>query len=239
MKMRYFVIGLIVFFVGVGVCLYPLIQDKYTSYKQEKMVEQVRDEIYNQIMNNNAKPTSAPEDNAEDNSGNVEDEDNNDEQKQQDVIEVEQHDDIQYIESDIDSLKGQKIIGIVEIDKLDVTYPIVEGTNKDNLHVAIGHMVKTSGIGKEGNCVIAGHRGGALGEFFKRLDLLDEGDVIKLVDLSGTPHLYEVYDSFVVEPTRMDVTYNNDPYEKTITLITCEANGTKRLIVKGKYIEEK
>ena len=60
MKMRYFVIGLIVFFVGVGVCLYPLIQDKYTSYKQEKMVEQVRDEIYNQIMNNNAKGIIIP-----------------------------------------------------------------------------------------------------------------------------------------------------------------------------------
>lgn len=230
MKMRYFITGLIVFLTGVIICLYPMIQDKYTQHRQEKMVDEVRDEIYEQIM-----------------SGNLGKDDNDDKkedsntQSENDFVEMElQQEDTQidYIESDDENLKGQKIIGIVEIKKIEAIYPVVEGTNKDNLHVAIGHMEKTSGIGEKGNCAIAGHRGGVLGLFFKKLHLLENGDIIELTDLNGRIHKYEVYDSFVVEPTRMDVTYNNDPYEKTVTLITCEDNGTKRLIVKGKYVED-
>lgn len=237
MKMRYFWCGLIVFLIGVGVCLYPIIQDKYTNYQQEKMVEDVRNEIYDQIMKDNEEKkeevvtTKKPEENNANNTDN----------KKQDeaIIEVEQNDEVEYVESTSENLKGQKIIGIVEIERLKVVFPIVEGTEKENLHVAIGHMVNTSGIGKKGNCVIAGHRGGKLGEFFKNAHLLKEGDIIELTDLTGYVHRYSVYDSFVVEPTRMDVTYNNDPYDRTVTLITCEDNGTKRLIVKGKYVDEK
>lgn len=228
MKMRFFYAGLLIFFIGVAVCLYPIIQDKYTSHKQNKMVEDVRNEIFEQIMKDNV--------NKEENTGKVEE--NGEQAGEGTVIDVEQNDgDIEYVESTDENLKGQKIVGIVEIDKIKVVFPIVEGTEKDNLHVAIGHMVNTSGIGEKGNCVIAGHRGGRLGEFFKNAHLLKEGDVIELTDLTGYVHKYEVYDSFVVEPTRMDVTYNNDPYERTVTLITCEDNGTKRLIVKAKYMD--
>lgn len=233
MKMKYFVTGLIIFFVGAAVCLYPVIQDKYTDYRQEKMVDEVRNEIYEQIMNDNLG-TDDKEDKKDGNENGVSGEKNNDFAE----MELEQEDtQIEYVESKDETLKGQKIIGIVEIEKLKVVYPIVEGTKKDNLHVAIGHMVKTSGIGEKGNCVIAGHRGGALGTFFKNLHLLGNGDIIELTDLNGRIHKYEVYDSFVVEPTQMEVTYNNDPYDRTVTLITCEDNGTKRLIIKGKYVE--
>lgn len=235
MKMKYFITGLIVFFVGAIVCLYPIIQDKYTDYRQKKMVDEVRNEIYEQIMNDNHKTDEGTDDKEE-----GEDKGNDDAESKNDFeeMELEQEDTkVDYVESKDKNLKGQKIIGIVEIDKLEVVYPIVEGTKKNNLHVAIGHMVKTAGIGETGNCVIAGHRGGALGTFFKNVHLLRNGDIIELTDLNGRIHEYEVYDSFIVEPTQMEVTYNNDPYDRTVTLITCEDNGTKRLIIKGKYVE--
>ena len=237
MKMRYFFCGLIVFMIGAGVCLYPLIQDKYTTYQQEKMVEDVRNEIFEQIMKDNENKKEDIIGN-EASSENVGENNTNKNEEETLIVEVEENEEeIEYVESSSEKLKGQKIIGIVEIKKIKVVFPIVEGTEKDNLHIAIGHMVKTSGIGEKGNCVIAGHRGGKLGEFFKNLHLLSEGDVIELTDLTGYIHKYEVYDSFIVEPTRMDVTYNNDPYDRTVTLITCEDNGTKRLIIKAKYVD--
>ena len=236
MKMKYFFLGIAVFLIGAGVCLYPVIQEKYNAYKQKKMIEEVRKEITDKIMQNN-EDTDKKNENDKNNEGDKGNEGNN-QGEEIEKIEVEQNDgEIEYVESTDKNLKGQKIVGIVEIKEIKIIFPIVEGTAKENLHVAIGHMKKTAGIGEKGNCVIAGHRGGVLGEFFKNLDELQNGDIIELTDLTGYIHKYEVYDHFIVEPTRMDVTYNNDPYERTVTLITCEDNGTKRLIVKGKYIE--
>ena len=43
------------------------------------------------------------------------------------------------------------VIGIIEIDSLDIKYPIVEGTGKAELRYAIGHLSDTANVG-EGNC---------------------------------------------------------------------------------------
>lgn len=121
-------------------------------------------------------------------------------------------------------------IGIVEIDQIDVLYAIVEGTEDEQINRAVGHLKGSAGIGEQGNCVIAGHRGGYYGTFFERLPELEIGDLVKLTDLNGTEYSYSVYDKKMVEPADWSVTKElNDNH--ILTLITCEDDTRKRIVV--------
>ncbi len=121
-------------------------------------------------------------------------------------------------------------IGIVEIDKIDVLYAIVEGTEDEQINRAVGHLTESAGIGEQGNCVIAGHRGGYFGTFFERLPELETGDVVKLTDLNGKEYHYSVYDKRMVEPADWSVIKELED-KHTLTMITCEDDTRKRIVV--------
>ncbi|MBR6293389.1 MAG: hypothetical protein IKR54_02245, partial [Lachnospiraceae bacterium] len=57
-------------------------------------------------------------------------------------------------------LSGQKCVGVIACDKIDLCYAIVEGVEYANIGVSIGHFEESAGIGQEGNCALAGHNGG-------------------------------------------------------------------------------
>ena len=109
---------------------------------------------------------------------------------------------------------------------------MVEGTTDYNLGVAIGHMTNSVGMGEVGNCALAGHRGGTSGPYFKNINKLTNGDEIRLTDLYGNTYLYKVTESFLVEPNEVWVA-DSDTSQKMLTLITCQDNATKRLIVRA------
>ncbi|MDF2587461.1 MAG: sortase family protein [Anaerocolumna sp.] len=134
-----------------------------------------------------------------------------------------------------DFLSRQQILGMIEIEKIDLKMIIVEGTDWDNIRVTIGHMTQTAAIGDDGNCALAGHRGGTYGTFFKHIDQLENDDEIKLTDLNGKVFTYIVYDKFITEPTDMSVI---EPIqgEKTLTLISCENSGKTRIIVHARLL---
>lgn len=134
------------------------------------------------------------------------------------------------------------VIGIIEIEALDFKYPVVEGAGSSELSVGIGHIPNTAGIGTVGNCVLAGHRGSRYGTYFKYLDRINIGDEIKLTDKEGNVYLYETAEMKVVSP--YDNSVKNQGEEKVLTLLTCESNGSMRLVVtciqkKKTYIQEK
>lgn len=126
-------------------------------------------------------------------------------------------------------------IGIVEIEKIDVLYAIVEGTEDEQINRAVGHVTSSAGIGQAGNCVIAGHRGGYYGTFFERLPELEYGDEIVLTDVNGKEYYYVVYDKKTVDPPDWSVTENlinkQDETMHTLTMITCEDDTRKRIVV--------
>ena len=128
-------------------------------------------------------------------------------------------------------LQKQKVYGIIEIPDINVNFVIVVGTERDNLRCAIGHMSGTAHIGQKGNCVLAGHRGGIYGTFFKNIDELDNGAEVKVINMRKETYTYEVYEQFVVSPDDMSVTEDIDD-ETTLTLISCEDDGATRLIVR-------
>lgn len=122
------------------------------------------------------------------------------------------------------------VIAILEIESIGIRYPVVEGCSSSDLNKAIGHMIETAMVGSAGNCVLCGHNGSRYGEFFTKLNQVEMGDVVTLLDTNGEVHSYEVVDSFVVGPYDNSIKTQSDAVE--LTLFTCAERGTKRFVVK-------
>ena len=138
-------------------------------------------------------------------------------------------------EEDAALLSSGDVIGLIEIEVLELKYPVVEGADSKQLAYGIGHILDTAGIGSRGNCVLAGHRGSRYGTYFKYLNKLSEGDTVKITDKDGNIHQYEVVSWEVVGPYDNSVKAQGE--ETELTLLTCENSGTMRLIYHCIYKE--
>lgn len=115
--------------------------------------------------------------------------------------------------------KSQITLGIIEINKIKVKYPILEGASESSLLYGIGHIPGTAGLGQPGNCALAGHRNHTFGRFFNRLDEVREGDLIK-ISTKKTEYTYKVYEKLVVKPDDVSVIKGSKD-DTVLTLITC------------------
>lgn len=136
---------------------------------------------------------------------------------------------------DAATLSKEEVIGLIEIETLDIKYAVMEGTGNHELSCGIGHITDTAGIGENGNCVLAGHNGSRHGTFFTNLKTIQMGEVVKLTDKEGNEFLYEVESMEVVGPYENSVKAQGE--ETELTLITCENKGTMRLVVKCRLKE--
>ncbi|NQX48853.1 class D sortase [Paenibacillus tritici] len=129
---------------------------------------------------------------------------------------------------------GGKITAIIEIDKIDLKLPVLEGATKNNMKHAAAHMKETAPIGAVGNAAIAAHRSRTAGRLFNRLNEVGEGDTITIIT-SGHEYKYVVYGVSIVEPTDVSVLKGKDD-DKILTLITCDplVDPTHRLIIHAK-----
>ncbi|PWA08269.1 class D sortase [Pueribacillus theae] len=126
-------------------------------------------------------------------------------------------------------------IGMLTIDKIDLTLPILDGADQANLRVAAGKLEGTDHLeAKTGNTAIAAHRSYTYGKQFNRLDEVEVGDEI-IVHSTNNKKTYTVFNKIVVEPTDVSV-LESKAGEKMITLITCEPirKATHRLIVQAR-----
>ncbi|MCR5432013.1 MAG: class D sortase [Lachnospiraceae bacterium] len=135
-------------------------------------------------------------------------------------------------------LSGQDCVGVIACDKIDLCYAIVEGVEYANIGVSIGHFEESAGIGKEGNCALAGHNGGFYGRYFGDIKDLRKGDEIKLTDLLGQEFTYKVTKYFKCEPTDVSVVEDLGEKGKFLTLVTCCEHGERRYIVRAKCTTE-
>lgn len=138
-------------------------------------------------------------------------------------------------EEDAALLSSGDVIGLIEIEALELKYPVVEGADSKQLAYGIGHISDTAAIGSIGNCVLAGHRGSRYGTYFKYLNRLSVGDTVKVMDKEGNVYLYEVVSWEVVGPYDNSVKAQGE--ETELTLLTCENSGTMRLIYHCIYKE--
>ena len=123
------------------------------------------------------------------------------------------------------------IIGQIEIPKINVSYPIIEDTNKELLKISV---CRFSGPlpNRIGNLCIAGHNY-KNNSMFSKLHKLSIGDSLYITDLNNTKLKYIIYQKFIVEENNLNCLKNSNNVE--VTLITCyNNNNSKRLILKAK-----
>lgn len=132
---------------------------------------------------------------------------------------------------------ANNVIAIVNIPKVDIRYPVVEGTTAEILKKSLGHFEGTALAGEVGNFCVAGHRNSSYAKYFNRLDEVNVGDEI-IVETRTNKYTYIVNKIFKIHETETEVLDQTD--EKKITLITC-TNGYKpkyRIVVQGILKEE-
>ena len=219
-----YIILVLVFFVGLGVMLYPTISDYVNSKVQSKAIvdyeatlSQMTEKDYTEIFQ------KADEYNA--------------------ALRSMDYPFMYYDRLDgyMDMLRvdSSGIMGYVGIDKIKVELPIYHGTSDTVLNSAAGHLEGSSlPVGGEStHCVISAHRGLPSAKLFTSLDKLEPGDTFTVTVLDRVL-TYEVFQVLIVEPSEVSALYVMDG-EDLCTLVTCTPYGinTHRLLVQGRRIE--
>lgn len=126
-------------------------------------------------------------------------------------------------------LQGYSVMARLDIDVLNLHLPVLSETTEQALKASVCYY--TGPVpGGEGNLVITGHnyRSGA---HFGRLDELAVGDTLLLTDREGKTYTYAIYKLEHIKPDDSE-SLNNARYNRELSLITCEANGNGRLLVR-------
>lgn len=137
------------------------------------------------------------------------------------------------------NVRGDGIMGYIQIPTIGVDLPIYHGTAEETLDRGVGHLLGSSlpvgGIGT--HCVLTGHSGLAGTRMFSDLDQLRKGDVFYIRVLDET-HAYMILDINTVLPEDTSL-LSIDPNRESVTLVTCTPFGinTHRLLIRGERIE--
>lgn len=126
-------------------------------------------------------------------------------------------------------ISGHKVIGKIQISKINLEAYILAETNNNALKVSVTKLCgpEINGIG---NFCIAGHN---YNKFFAKIKNLKIKDNIILTDTYDHSVIYEVYDTFQTSPQDISCLNQDTKGEKELTLITCTKGATKRIIVKA------
>ena len=139
---------------------------------------------------------------------------------------------------------GQKYFKIAEISipKINCNYGILSAI--DSEYTWTNELLKMSPCyfhgaepNKVGNFCIAGHNYRNQ-RFFSKVPTLENGDIIKITDLTNTVVDYVVYDKFTVYDNQIECTSQETGGKTEITLITCTNDGSKRVIIKARKAGE-
>ncbi len=256
----FFILGIIIIIAGIGIIIYPIATHIYSEHAQKVLMEEAKEEILKNILEANTQDTATPipipipqlTDTPEntDPKG-TESEDITDAPADTETAaadddsgllaaDIGEEEPIETADQTLDSsrLAGQKCIGIITIDSINLVYAVVEGVKDSNIGVAIGHFPDSVAIGAEGNCALAGHNGGHYSRYFKDIKKLKKGDPVILTDLSGYEYEYNVTESFICEPTDLYVVEDLGIKGKYLTMVTCTNGGTQRYIVRAKCTTE-
>ncbi len=140
--------------------------------------------------------------------------------------------DIDVIQEIDQEIEGYKVVGIINIPKINIEYPILEKTNKESLKLSITKFYGEK-INQIGNVVLAGHNN-LNNKMFGKIDKLENGDIIELTDSQMVTIKYEVFDKYIIDPNDISCIYPVDENSREVTLITCTNRDKNRLIVKAR-----
>jgi sortase A len=127
-------------------------------------------------------------------------------------------------------------LAVLEIPRLGLVVPVLEGTDELVLNRGVGHIEGTARPGSQGNVCIAGHRDG----FFRVLKDIAVGDRLELKTLDGAGS-FQVEAITIVSPEQVSVLAPTA--RPTLTLVTCfpfyfVGNAPQRYIVRAAPVNE-
>lgn len=127
------------------------------------------------------------------------------------------------------------VIGLIKIDKINLTYPILSSTTDELLKISPCYFYGCM-PNEIGNICIAGHNY-SNDTIFGKIDLLNIGDIIRIYDLNSKHIDYTIYSIYEVSPSDTSCLNQNTYGKKEVTLITCNTLKGTRLILKAKENE--
>lgn len=133
-----------------------------------------------------------------------------------------------------EDLDGYKIIGKLEIPKINLETYILNDTNDKTLSKSVTKLCGPK-INEMGNFCILGHNYNKT-NMFGNLRKVKIGDKIILTNIYGFKLEYKVYDIYKVYPNETECLSQECEGNRDVTLITCTAGAIKRLVVKATEI---
>lgn len=133
----------------------------------------------------------------------------------------------------IETLEGYDVLGKIIIDKINVDQYILDSAEDNALKYGVGKIYGGS-LNNYGNLCLIGHN---YDKIFARLNELDVGDEITLVDDELLETKYKITKMFSIEPDNLECMIQ--PEDKIeLTLITCESGATTRLVIKAEEVDD-
>jgi sortase A len=106
------------------------------------------------------------------------------------------------------------LVGMLDVPRLQLSTPVVEGDDDRTLKRAVGHLPDTPMPWESGNSALAGHRDG----LFRPLKDVKVGDEIRF-RTTRDEFIYRVTKTSIVDPDEVSVLAHQP--QATLTLITC------------------
>lgn len=222
------IISILLFLIGFGIVLYPLLSRAYyevyyrnevINVNEEMMESDLVEEIYNKQSNYNQTNLSQLD--------------------EIDVVDVGFVDDDKNSDNKDMNFNEENLVGTISVPKIDLLYPVYDGATDENLMNGVARIEGTSYPvgGVNTHSVIAGHNGLSGQIFFSRLTELVDGDIIHIQNRKEKIS-YEVYQTAVIEPNDVSA-LSVIPGQDTLTLLTCTSPppGTHRYLVYAKRVE--
>lgn len=135
-------------------------------------------------------------------------------------------------EKTITKYKGYDIVGIIEIPKINIEYPIINQTSDETMALSITKFWGNN-VNDIGNFTMAGHNYFD-GTMFSNTNRLNIEDTIKMTDLDGKTIEYKVFDKYIIDPNDVKCVQSVKENTREITLITCINGRNNRLVVKAR-----
>ena len=124
-----------------------------------------------------------------------------------------------------------RTLGVIEIPKINISYPVINDYSEANLNIAPTKFVGPN-LNETGNLVIVGHNNRNK-EFFSNLNKLENDDIVQITDHNNNTKEYKVYKSYEIKQTDYSCLNQDTNGKSELTLITCvKSSKKKRLVVK-------
>lgn len=227
-----------VLLIGAGIFSlgYPFMKDSLVSYIAESKIKEINEgnQGNHEILQQNQEDDQVVSDEKRKEQGKA------DKQKPQ----SEKKDKVTYNFEDVTPItmkdivkaanKKMPVVATIKVPSVKLNLPVIEGVSNSAMSVGAGTLKPNQEIGK-GNYAMASHHMNNPKLLFSPLDRVKKGASIYLSD-GQKEYEYVVTEKRVIDAREVDVIEDKDG-KNLVTLITCNANGKKRLLIVGELRE--